>query len=475
MGIRTRMTLLFAIILATTLVAFSLVLYGSFVKFHDTEYDIALYNHAVDIAGDLDINEVGEILYRAKPLNQTKIFPFALSQTYMQIRSIDGRVLAKSGPSTDFRLPYDPQDSDLLKRGRDSTFKSIRSEEYLPDADVDDREFRLINFPLDDASPPQLVLQIAAPVTRFKSQLAALRHSLFVYIPIVIFFASVGGFYLSGRTLAPVKRMIDRAHELSPDKLSERLPVPFIQDEIQKLALTLNQLLDRLEAAFSSQERFVADASHQLLTPLAILRGELDLVNREKPEEMKAFLESASQEIDHLAKTVNDMLLLARADAGVSSLSQSTLALDEILLEAFSRVDKVATQKGIKLRFNIGSPDAGPAMLKGDRDLLLVVFYNLIENATKYSPPGAVVEVLSTVLDDHVRVEITDQGPGIDPAEIDLIFERFYRGTKASHKTQGVGLGLAISKRIIELHGGDLSVSSVTGGGTRFTILLKTI
>jgi hypothetical protein len=497
LGIRFRMTVLFTVILALALIAFSVMLYRSFLTSHQTEFDIALYNHAVDIAGGVDINAVGEILYNKKPLEETKIFPFALSQTYIVIRTIDGRVLAHSGPTANFFLPFEPEDYAMLARGKDSTFETITADKYMPAAE--DRVFRLINFPLDDSVPPTIILQIAAPVTRFQAQIETLAHSFFLYIPIVIFIASAGGYYLSGRTLAPVRKMIHRANDLSPQHLTDRLPIPEVRDEIQELAQTMNRYLDRVEAAFQSQERFVADASHQLMTPLAILRGELDTLNRASPEEMKAFLGSASQEIDRLTKTVSDMLLLARVDAGVSFLNMSQVALDELLLEVLSRVNRAASSKQVRLIFNIRGESDEPTEIRGDRDLLLSLFFNLIENAVKYSPPGGSVEVSTERRDAsggsaRARVEICDQGPGIPEAERPYIFERFYRGARTSHKTQGVGLGLAISKKIVDLHGfqmwveaghqaqadsgegaatGAEAVSPAAGVGTRFVVEME--
>lgn len=190
----------------------------------------------------------------------------------------------------------------------------------------------------------------------------------------------------------PVAAIIDKANHLSASKLSERLPVPLANDEIRQLSLTLNRLLERLQRAFESQERFLADASHQLRTPLAIIRGELD-VFKTRPRtqaEISEFLASGSQELEHLSKMVDDLLLLARVDSGAGTLVIEKIRVDEVLLEVSSRLEPIAKQKDIRIRFDlrpwISDKNPNPFEITGDRDLVRSLFQSILENAIQHSP-----------------------------------------------------------------------------------------
>jgi signal transduction histidine kinase len=274
-----------------------------------------------------------------------------------------------------------------------------------------------------------------------------------------------------------VKLIIQKANAIEANQLKERVPVPDSRDEIFNLAVTINSLLSRLEKAFQSQERFIADASHQLKTPLAILRGELDLLLKKErsSEEVDAFLRSLSQEIDHLSKMVEDLLLLARTDAGVETFLFEKVRLDEVLIGEVARLEKLARTKSVKLKLNV-DPNIKDFEVKGDVDLLKCLFHNVIENAIKYSPESSPIEVdLKQSLGDNDKliVEVRDQGPGIAPEELDKIFERFHRSANARNLGLGAGLGLAVAKKIADLHGAEIAAKSLKSQGSQFTVQIK--
>jgi signal transduction histidine kinase len=241
-------------------------------------------------------------------------------------------------------------------------------------------------------------------------------------------------------------------------------------------------LLERLQHAFQSQERFIADASHELKTPLAILRGELE-VFRSRPrteDEMNTFLNSALQELHHLSRVVEDLLILARIDAGTSILTKGAVYFEEIILDVISKLEPLARKKEVKIRIifpeepssHLDSPD--PFLVQADSDLLKVLIKNLVENAIKYSPPNQVVEVKFHLDTDWAFFEVTDHGPGIPHALLSKIFERFFRGPHSdTHLISGAGLGLAIAKRIAEIHGGKIEVVSTPGERTTFHLQMR--
>ncbi|MGZ3730480.1 MAG: sensor histidine kinase, partial [Bdellovibrionota bacterium] len=285
----------------------------------------------------------------------------------------------------------------------------------------------------------------------------------------------------ANKALEPVRGVILKASQLNPSNLSERLPEHGTDDEIRQLTVTLNGLLGRIERAFESHEHFIADASHQLKTPLAILRGELD-VFRSRPrsaEEMDAFVDSASQELRHMSRLMDDLLLLAKMEAGSGSLTVRDVRLDEILLEIISRFEVLAKKKGVAIKFHLEDLTAGNQeddfVVKGDPDLLQSMFRNLVDNAIKYSPENSPVEV--RVINEAYRVvtQIHDLGPEISPDQAERLFRRYERGNLLVSKVSGTGLGLPIARRIAEMHGGNISILLDNPPGKAFQVEMKKV
>ncbi|MGE0615871.1 MAG: sensor histidine kinase [Bacteriovoracia bacterium] len=471
-GIRTRLTLLFVSIFGTTLTLFSLMLYRYFAENQQREFDAQLYNHTVDIVQGLDFNFFGDLSIPPAVLSEsTKLFPFSVGRSFLQIRDLRGSVVARSNTLARSSLPF--QESDLsLILSHGNQIKTIKGSEIAPVKTNFSENYRLLNYLVDKPPLPKLILQVAVPLTSLKREKAALITFFAVGIPLVLIIATLGGFFLSARALAPVKAIINKAKGLDAGRLSERVPVPEVHDEISRLALTLNEFLDRNQKAFESQERFIADASHQIKTPLSILKGELEvLLSRERsPEEMKEFMKSARQEIDHLSRMVQDLLLLARVDAGVTSLSVAPVQVSEAVLEAVSLMSKFAESRGVTIRLDI--PEIGDFEVQGDADLLTCIFQNLIENAIKFSPRDCLVEVKLSAEPGAVGVQVKDRGYGIPADIVPRIFDRFFRAESTKSISSGTGLGLAIAQRIAEIHGGKISVESVPDQGSTFMVQL---
>jgi signal transduction histidine kinase len=477
-SIRFRLTALFVMILGVTLIAFSVTLYGAFVRTHRTEFDAALYNHAVDVADSIEVNLFGQLTLSGELLSRNeKIFPFAVGRALLQIVSPSGQVLAKSAAVAETGLPI--YRDDLAKLAVESAvFRDLAVEEVPERGRAARATYRLLTYRVRNMRKPEFLLQIAVPMTFLEQESRNLRLFFLIGIPFTLLVATFGGIYLSGRALMPVLDIIEKARNITARNLDERLPIPSANDELQALSLTLNDLLDRLHRAFEGQERFVSDASHELKTPLAILRGELDLMRSRSrtPEETSAFLASASQELDQLSRLVEDLLLLARMDAGAGSMARRPLRLDEVVLEVVARTQRMAKARGIKVRFDLsGGEDASEFCVLGDSNLLHSLLHNLIENAVKFSPDEATVTVKMTSQANEVVTTVIDEGPGIPPDEQTRIFDRFFRAEGAREKTSGMGLGLAIARRIAEAHEAKLWVESELGRGSRFYFSIKKI
>ncbi len=459
------------VIFGTTTILFSGFLYISLNDSLQHDFDNALYNYAVDVSRNIDIGPKNDLLFPLLKVDEGKIFPFPSGPALILVRHVSGKVLTKSGEFGNFKFPF-KSDTEKIEKGDDSSFRTLSNIDDLPQAEAS--SYRLITFPLDSVSSPTLFLQIAVPMSTFESQLERLKLIISFGLPAVLLIAIGSGLYFSSRALRPVQEIIDKANRIDASNLTERVPVPLANDQIRKLAETQNQMLDRIQKSFQSQERFVADASHQLLTPLTILRGEIEIQQKTTHKDPH-FFESALQEVDNLAKIVKDMLLLARIDAGSDLPNFTQLEVDEVLIDVISRCQKIALQKKIQIKFEIHEEADRPRVL-GDADLLANLFFNIIENAIKYSPQGAEVSVQLTWEVQHTMIEIADQGPGISVHQAETIFERFSRGNP-SGITKGFGLGLAIAKKIATLHGSQIRIvqNDPATRGARFQIKMSNI
>lgn len=472
-SIRLRLSLLFVLIFGATTIFFNAFLFKATIDTLQQDFDDALFNYAVDVSEGIEIGIKGDLSFPPLRLDHGKILPFPLGTALIQVRHSSGAVLARVGNFGQFNPPY-KKDFERIWAGEEATYRTIEHIRNIPSAEAE--SYRLISFPLDNAAKPQLLLQIAVPMTLLETQISQRLTLLQVGIPFVLLIATLGGMFLSARALNPLKNMIRTTQAIKASELSQRVPIPTANDEIKALALTLNEMLDRIQQAFQSQERFIADASHQLLTPLAIMRGELELLNKTEKKDVDQFIKSALQEVDNLSGIVQEMLLLARVDAGMGALNFQELALDELVFEAVSRCEKLANSKGIKLKFNINNATKDDRkFVSGDNDLLQNLVMNIIENAIKYSPNNEVVTVTLNWKEETSELIVEDNGPGIPEEQIPYIFERFSRGANVDAQIKGFGLGLAIAQKIAILHQGKLSVENHSRHGARFTFEIKNI
>src|SRR5882762_2195403 len=282
----------------------------------------------------------------------------------------------------------------------------------------------------------------------------------------------VGG-WIAGRALEPVDRMITEVREITDGRsLHRRLVVPMERDELSRLAETLNQMMTRLERSFAALRRFTADASHELKTPLTVVRAGVEraITRPDVPQETLAALEETLQEVNRMTELLESLLTLARADEGRAELHREPIDLRAIVSEAGETGDLLADHAGVAIE--VRTPPA-PLVLAVDRSRVRQLLLNLIENAVKYTPRGGNVSVQLAASDGEVRLTVADSGIGIAPGDLPHVFDRFWRADSARTRTgarPGAGLGLAISKWIVEAHGGAIEVQSRPGRGTTFTV-----
>lgn len=336
------------------------------------------------------------------------------------------------------------------------------------------RGFRALvrKFPLKGQTYTLLILQSL----RAQNEMLEEVQDTFAWaIPLAILLSSIGGYFLARKSLAPVMAMSDRAGHISAANLHERLPIQNAKDELGRLAASFNQLLERVSESFERQKRFMADASHELRTPAAILRGESEVaLSREaRPaEEYRESLRVLHAEAQRLTQIVEDLFTLTRADAGQYPLSPHEFYLDELVADCAHTTRSLAQAKHISL--SCDTPEE--LAIRADEALLRRMILNLLDNAIKYTPEGGTVRVACHRSGDEYELSVTDSGPGI-PAELHgRVFERFFRADKARTRSEkdggGAGLGLSIARWIAEAHQGRLVLARSDAKGSTFAAFL---
>jgi|GEM_PF-397963 len=471
-SIRVRLTFLFVFIFGSTSFFFSYVLYDQSLQSLRQDFDDALFNYAVDVTDSIQIGAKGDLQFPPLTVDNEKILPFPLGTALIQVAHISGTVLARKGEWGEFNAPV-LSEFEKIALGEEASYTTLDDITTIPEAEAS--TYRMVSFPLDNAERPQLILQVAAPLTLLENQVAQRLHLIRIGIPLVLIIATLAGLFFASRALSPIESMVNSSQEIGAEDLSRRLPVPATKDEIRRLAITMNEMLSRIEKSFRSQERFIADASHQLLTPLTILKGEIEMAKKNPPADLDSFLDGTLQEVDYLARIVKDMLLLARIDAGSESLALKSLYLDDILMECIARLQKLANKKNVQIQFNIiaSNPSENRHPIEGDEDFLSCLFENLIENAIKYTAENSTVRILLVWHKEISHVAIEDEGPGIDASTFPVLFDRFSRSRSLSPKVKGYGLGLAIAQKIAKLHGAIIRAENLKPLGARFSIEIK--
>jgi heavy metal sensor kinase len=317
----------------------------------------------------------------------------------------------------------------------------------------------------------RFIVESGAPYHQIEVVLHGLSLTFAIYMPFVVSLAVAGGYWLMRRSLQPVDEITKRAEGITSTNLSERLPVIRSGDELERLSMSLNRMIERLDNAFEHINRFSADASHELRTPLTILQLELEGIaqNQRKDAALGDQIGSALEETHRMSRIVESLLTISRLDAGEVKMDKSHLDLGELAASTAGEMKLLAEEKTIGLSIHV---EAGVQVV-GDRVRLQQVIVNLIDNAIKYTQVGGAIEVRVSREENAALLEVSDNGLGIPAQALPHVFERFYRADKArSRATGGAGLGLSIVKAICAAHNGEIKVSSQEGRGSSFRVEL---
>lgn len=470
-SVRTRLTLWSAAVLTLALVSFSVMTYYVAARTFYARQDESLRSTAETVASAY-IQELREENSAAKA-NEVVLGQIIYPNRSVEIIDALGHVVASSRNLSGHALPVTPET--LLEAKARGV--SYQSQPGFAGADNDDGGLRVAVVPLaaGTGGGEGGYAAVAESLGVIDADLQQLRHDCYAGIPVLLLLASLGGYFLARKSLAPIALMNWQTRRVTAQNLASRLDVPNPRDELGRLALTINELLARLDVAFAEQQRFIADASHELRTPVAILRGEAEVaLERERlPEEYRDSLGIIAEESERLSHIVDALFTLTSTPRrAASSPMRERLYLNELVAGCVRAAQSLAVRKNISLK--IGAlPET---LLIGDEELLKQMLLNLLDNAVKYTPAGGEVSVRLEKSAGAAHIEIRDNGIGIPAAEQAHIFDRFYRVDKTrSRAAGGAGLGLAIVRWVVEAHGGAIGVASTMGRGSVFSVTMPLV
>ena len=445
-SIKFRLTVWYLIAIVLPLVVFGAVAYFMLSKNLYRNLDLALQVRVAELQNSITVTD-HQISFEQKFNDLVLIY------------DADSVLLQRLGPNVRFSI--------IEKMVQQALFGQSS---FLTTPTTEGQGVRLYAAPFNLDSRTRVAVIVGRLTSEIQDMLSIFRVIIIYSALAVVLLAGVGGMFLANRTLQPVDHITDIAREIGEGDLSRRINIQS-EDELGRLASTLNRMIARLEEAFQKQRQFAADASHELRTPLAIIQAEssLALDKKRTQVEYRRSLELVSQEVSYMSDIIGKLLLLARQDAGSEPLNFQEVNVRDLFTELSSDLEALAQEKGVA--FNLGPMDN--LTVKGDRFKLRQLFLNILDNAIRYTASGGTVSSSLVRKNGSAFVSISDTGMGIPAEDLPFIFDRFYRVDKARSRTDGgMGLGLAIASSIAKLHGGDIEVESQVGKGSTFYISL---
>lgn len=334
-------------------------------------------------------------------------------------------------------------------------------------------QLRLLSVPLTSTGHLIGVVQVARNLGLLQQTLGGLRLVFVLIGPFALFWLCLGCWFLSEKLVAPIMEVTEAARGINADNLMRRLPNSGYGDELGQMVTSFNQMLERLEGAFRRIRQFSGDASHELRTPLTILRGETEVSLRwaKTPDEFRDMLRSNLEEIDRMERIIENLLLLAKSEVGELTLEPKLFNLSDLIQALYLQARTLGEAKKISVNLQVNVDEE--LRICGDELRLRQMFLNLIANGIKYTPEGGSLKIAMAREGEVARVDVIDTGIGIPVEDQPHLFDRFYRVDKARNRMDGgSGLGLSIVKSIAVAHGGQISVHSLPGHGSTFTVLL---
>jgi signal transduction histidine kinase len=467
-----RLTLWQTALLALVLTAFAMVVYAAVerqemsqltytLRLRAEDVDQALYNarHAAEVAGNLQRGADG-VPIASPEFDRAVTIALGHDSLVAQVIGPGGQPVALSDGLAE-PLPV-PEPAVERALAGIPVYKTIA---------VSDERYQLYASKVNlGREGPIGLLVVASPLGPLAATLHLWRLILAATVLGTIALSAAIGWFMASKAMTPVDRMTRAAQAIGEAAdFSRRLPEPRRQDELGRLARTFNEMLGQLADAFATQRRFLADASHEMRTPLTVIRTNVEALRRgmgADPVEREETLRAIARETDRMGRLVADLLTLARADAG-QPLVRRRLAFDTLVLDVYQQEQALAN--GVRLLLG----EWEQMEVEGDADRLKQVVLNLVDNALRHTPNGGTVTLDLVRRDDEAVLHVRDTGPGIPAEHLERIFERFYRVDQPrSRQAGGTGLGLAIAREVAEAHGGRINVESKVGEGSTFSLIL---
>ncbi|WP_266367475.1 sensor histidine kinase [Tellurirhabdus rosea] len=456
MNIRTRLTLVFALMVASILLLFSVVIYLTFSQYRGTEFRQRLSERAEAIRRVFGDSPTGSEALRQQ-LNDLDIG--GLYQSSVTLYTPQGRQLVTWGTIQPVLTAAQQAE---VRRGR---------ELWLPHDEAE-----LLATPYRDPAGNTFVLAVSAVDRYGYSKLSRLRQIIISGWLVSLGLVLLAGYLFAGDALKPVSGIIRQVKTISATNINARLRIGRQRDELTNLSITFNDMLARLEEGFTAQKNFVSYASHELRTPITAMIGhiEVSLMQERSPDEYRELLKDLLNEARSMKQLVNGLLELAYASADASTLTFTPARVDELLFQAQETLAKNSPHCQIDIQYETIPEDDNELTLPAVEPLLRTAFVNLMENGCRHSDNNRMTVYVDA--NSEIKLRFVDNGPGIPEDELAHIFEPFYRTRRSEEDgTSGLGIGLALTKRIVKLHQGRIEVNTRLGEGTEFVLYLPVV
>jgi heavy metal sensor kinase len=463
LALRTRLTVFYTIVFGVLLTAIAAASYRALGQQLDSDATAGLIELTNGLHGYMHFeNGTPEVQYDSSDPQETSFVQRA-TRFYQVYDGTTGALLVQSETIEPLGLTFTPAE-----------VKSFQDAPRLHDIQTDFGRVRLTNSVITAGPGRTYLLQVGASLAAMDSALRRFLQLLLWGVPAGLLVAILAGRWMATVALGPLLRFASAARAIDVTNLRQRLPVRGVHDELDDVAHAFNETLGRVEDAVGEMRQFSTALAHELRTPIAALRGEIELAAM-KPDAGEAYRRTAAsqlEELDRLKRLIDQLLTLARAESGQIPLVRERVDLGALAVSVVEQVEAVAQANGLDLRCDV----AGEVLIEGDPEWLERLLLNLLDNAFKFTPRGGAIVVRVSADDRGACLEVSDTGIGMPPDVRSHVFERFYRADPArSSSARGAGLGLSLVKWIVDRHGGIVEARSEPGGGSTFSVHIKKV
>lgn len=484
-SIRFKFIFWYTLILTVTFSLFSIILYFNLNRSLQENLDDVLLSKAEGVAASINTYWETEKMDAMRRGVRSSVFSKINNANFIKIANRWVEERSNDPELVNIIVQIYKHDGEVIAYSKNSPFMARLHENILEHLRSGNNHFenqtielgedaslnvRILDIPIKENRKIAYIVQVSSPLTPLYTTLNRLKFLLFILLPLTVLITSVlAGEFLVSITLRPLKNMILTVRQITAENLQLRLSLPDTKDEIKQLAETFNDMLEKINRSFVSQKQFIQDVSHELRTPLTVLKGELEVaLKRDRSADAyRCILQSNLEEIDKIHRILEDLLVLARLDSEDTTLKKEPADIVQFIRDIVGDVEILAQQKGITVSLHAGES----VILDLDRERIRRVFFNILDNAIKFTPEHGNITLTLAKENHTIVIRVSDTGVGIPQEDLPFIFDRFYRADK-SRSSEGFGLGLSITKSIIQAHKGAIACNSEPGRGTTFTISL---